>query len=264
MSAERDTDRQLRAFVAEGVDHAPERFVWAALDEIEQIPQRRPWRTALDGVSLRLRPASGLLGVAAVVAFALLFVLPQLAPNLPGDTDQQFTTGDLNSIVLWEDTMPSTWTLDNLVSNPDHVLEIPDRSVSPLRNPDPTRGYLWGRYTDFSAPDGAYMSWAALYDSPAAAAAALPYFQDEMASPLAWELGPGTPVDLGDGGHLYSGMTTSFVGPPGSGDPIPANIYLWRDGNLLLGIGGWFDFDPDEVRALAEAMDARAAAAAAR
>ena len=58
MNVERDTDRQLRAWASEGIDRAPERFVWAALDEIEQIPQRTAWRTRLDGLAIRLWPAA--------------------------------------------------------------------------------------------------------------------------------------------------------------------------------------------------------------
>lgn len=54
------------------------------------------------------------------------------------------------------------------------------------------------------------------------------------------------------------------MGRPTGIDPVPAQIYLWRDGNLLLAVGGWFDYDAAELRAVAEGMDARAAAATRR
>ena len=68
-------------------------------------------------------------------------------------------------------------------------------------------------------------------------------------------------TDLGDDGWRYTGETTAFT-LPREGDPIPADTYLWRDGNLLLAVGGWFTFDPAEVRVAAEGMDRRADALA--
>jgi hypothetical protein len=107
------------------------------------------------------------------------------------------------------------------------------------------------------------MSWGTVFESPADAAAALPFYQNEMASPAAWGLQP-RPVELGDDGFVYEGETTALMGPPTGSDPIRATIYLWRNGNTLLAIAGWFDFDADELRAQAEAMDARANASALR
>jgi hypothetical protein len=260
MSIERDSDRQLRAWATEGIDRAPERFVWAALDEIERIPQRTAWRTRLEGLAIRLRPAAGLLGAAAVVIVAIAVLARVVAPNLgPGGT-RDFVMADLPGILLWQDTKPSTWTLDNLVSNPHEVSVIPIRSMTRTEidnYPEPD-GLVGGRYTDFSGPDGAFMSWGALFETDAQAAAVLPFYQREMESIEAWGLGAGMRTDLGDDGWVYTGETTAFVGQPTGRDPIAAQIYLWRDGNLLLAVGGWFDFDPAEVLAAAQGMDARA------
>jgi hypothetical protein len=167
---------------------------------------------------------------------------------------------DLSSVLVWEQTKPSTWTLDNLVSNPDEVRYIPVRSMTREQFDDlPTLpGYVWGRYTDFSGPKGVFMSWALLFETDASAAAALPFYQHEMESTAAWGLGPGQPIDFGSGGFLYAGDTTAFTGPPGTNEPIRTQIYLWRDGNLLLAVGGWFDFDPVELRAVVEGIDDRA------
>jgi hypothetical protein len=266
MNHERDSDRQLRAWAAEGVDRAPERFVWAALDEIERVPQRTAWRTRLDGLAIRFRPAAGLVGAAAVVIVAITVLSRVVSPNLGTGGSRDFVMTDLPGILLWEDTKPSTWTLDNLVSNPHDVLEIPVRSmtgteIDNLREPD---GYIGGRYTNFSGPggpDSLFMSWGALFESDADAAAALPFFQQEMQSIEAWGLGGGTRTDLGDDGWVYTGETTAFTGPPTGLDPVSAQVYLWRDGNLLLAVGGWWDYDAEELRIVAEGMDTRAAAA---
>lgn len=260
MNVERDSDRQLRAWAAEGVDRAPDRFVWAALDEIERVPQRTAWRRRLDGLAMHLRPAAGLVGAAAVVLVGAVVLSRVVGPYLGTGGARDFVMADLPGILLWEDTKPATWTLDNLVSNPHEVSVIPIRSMTAteMNNfPEPD-GYIGGRYTDFSGPDGAFMSWGALFASDAQAAAALPFYQREMEAVDAWGLGSGEPITFGDGGFVYAGETTAFVGQPTGVDPIPAHVYLWRDGNVLLALGGWFDFDPVEVLTLAEAMDARA------
>jgi hypothetical protein len=106
------------------------------------------------------------------------------------------------------------------------------------------------------------MSWGTVFDTAADARAALPMIANELESTLGWGYGPGEPVALGDGGQSYVGETTSFTGPPGTDEPIPSQVYLWRNGNVLLAIGAWWEFDADELRAVAEGMDARATAIA--
>lgn len=259
MNPERETDRRLREWVGEGVDRAPDRYVWAALDEIEQVPQRRRWATLLDGLLIKMRPAVGVAGSVAVVLFAVV-AFQWWSPNVGTAPQRAYELADLQGIVLWEDTKPSTWTLDNLVSNGTQVRLIPIRSMTDAElqaMPEP-RGYLGGRYTDFSGPDAVFMSWGAVFETGPDAAAALPFYKSEMEAPNAWGLGPGLPTPVGHEGFVYTGQTRSLMGAPG-GDPVPAQIYLWRTGSLLLAIGGWFDYDPQELRAVAGAIDARAA-----
>lgn len=265
MNAERDSDRSLRNWISEGVDRAPERYVWAALDDIDTLEQRRPWRTTLEGLGRTLRPVLPVVGVAAIV-FAAAAISLRIGPQGDVGARRAFTAADLPSIVLWQDTKPASWSLDNLVSNPDEVLRIPIRTMTEAELQSLARppGYITGRYTDFSAPTGAFMSWSALFASPEQAAAALPFFLEQLESSAGWGFGPGQPIDFGDGGVLYQGETTAFTGPPGTNEPIRSEVYLWRNGNLLLAFGGWFDFDTAEVRAIAEAMDLRAGAASAR
>jgi hypothetical protein len=263
MNVERDTDRQLRAWASEGIDRAPERFVWAALDEIESVAQRTAWRTRLDGLAVRLWPAAAVVGAAAVILAAMAIIAQVVAPNLGVGVPRRFETADLPGIVLWEDTIPAGWTLDNLVSNPWEVSVIPIRSMTGAEidaRPEP-EGLVAGRFTNGLGPDLAFMSWAALFENDARADAALPFYEREMEADDAWGLGPGEPILFGDRGNVFTGQTTAFLGPPTGVDPTAAQIYLWRDGNLLLAIGAFSDFDEAELRALAEAMNARADAA---
>jgi hypothetical protein len=261
MNVERDTDRQLRAWASEGIDRAPERFVWAALDEIEQLRQRTPWRTRVDGLAIRLRPAAALVGAAAVILVAIAIIARVVAPNLGVGVPRQFETADLPGIVLWDDTIPAGWTLDNLVSNPLEVSLVPIRSMTgpeldARSEPD---GLVAGRFTNgLGQPDLSFISWAALFATDAHAKAALPFYAREMEAADAWGLGPGEPIAFGDGGHVFTGQTTAFLGPPTGVDPTLAEIYLWRDGNLLLAFGGFGEYDAAELRAVAEAMNARA------
>ena len=262
MNRERDTDRRLRAWLDEGSNEAPADIVWSALDEVERIPQRRGWIASVDGLLLRLKPAAGVAAIAAVVVLALsAFLL--LGPRdlgQPSPTPRPLTLEDLPAIVLWEETLPRGWTLDNLVSNPHEVMTIPFRSMggAELDALEEPPGYLGGRYTDFSGPGAAYMSWAALFEDAPDAEAALATYMNEMESSEAWGLGPGQPAQLGDEGMVYTGETRRFLSDIPSGDPVPTQIYLWRVGNLLLATGGWFEYEPDVLQAVAEGMDARA------
>jgi hypothetical protein len=263
MNVERDTDRQLRAWASEGVDRAPERFVWAALDEIEQIQQRTPWLTRLDGLATRLGPAAALVGAAAVILVAIAIITRVVSPNLGVGSPRDFVIADLPGIVLFDDTKPRSWTLDNLVSNPWEVSVYPIRSMTGEEIdvlPEPA-GLIAGRYTNFSGPDSAFVSWATLFATDGHASDALTFYEREMETEDAWGLGPGEPIAFGDGGRLFTGVTTAFLGQPTGDDPIGAQIYLWRDGNLLLAVGGYFDYDAAELRAVAEAVAARADAA---
>ena len=260
MTAQRDADRQLRDWVSSGADRAPERFVWAALDEIQRVPQRQAWRSRLDGLLLRNRPAAALLGAGATMLVAVAVALQLAGPSVgPGSPPRSLTVNDLPSIVVWETTKPATWTLDNLVSNGTEVRRIPIRSLSDAQLaalPNP-QGYLGGRYADFSGPDAVFMSFALVFERDLDAAAALPFYENELSAAAGWGLGVGTRSDLGQGGLVYEGSTTRLTGDPG--DPVPARIYLWRHGNVLLALGGWFAYDPDELDDVAAAMDQRAA-----
>ena len=252
MTVEREADRRLRAWISDGVDHVPERFVWAALEEIERQPQRPRWRPALDDWAVRFRSA-GLVAAAAIVLVALAAGLRLIGPNLGPGGERDLTLDDLPRVVLSEDTMPASWTLDFLVTDPRAVRLVPVRSLPDAPAPD---GYIGGRHAAFSGPDAVFISWAIVFERDVDAAGAMPFYEGELGSSEGWGLGQGTRVDLGDRGILFEGDTTRLTGAPG--DPVPARLYLWRHANTLLALGGWFSYDPAELDAIAAAMDGRA------
>jgi hypothetical protein len=264
MTPERDTDRRLRDWLADGANRAPERFVWAAIDDIEHVSQRPAWRSAASGWARRFRPVAAGAGVAAALVVAVVVVLQFAPPSSgPGAPTRALTVDDLPAIVLWDDTKPAGWTLDNLVSNSTEVRRMPVRSLTGAELdalPDPA-GLQGGRYTSFSGPDAVYISWGLVFERSSDAVAAMPFYLAEFEGATGWGLGAGTPTDLGDGGLVFSGQTTRLVGE--AGDSVPARLVLWRHDNVLLALGGWFSFDAAELDRLAAGMQARAAERAA-
>lgn len=257
-----DFERRLGRYLEEGADRAPEQFVWQALDDVERTPQRPGWLTWTDELRGRLGAPARMVGIAAVLVLLLVgsyLVFSRGNVGHAEPTPRVYQPADLQRIVIWEDTKPADWTLDNLISNPGQVLEVVARTMDPTAFVDlPEMGQLiGGRYTDFSGPGGAYMSWGTLYSTSAHAEAAIPLIANELAAADGWGLGPGMETNLGNGGLRFTGETRVLVrGDPH--DPVPTLLYLWRVDNMLLAVGGWFEFDPMEIRRLAEAMDARA------
>jgi hypothetical protein len=71
MSREPNPDQIVTRWVDEGPEVAPERFVWAALDQVERTPQRGSWRVALETTPMFLKFGVPVLGAAAVVVLAI-------------------------------------------------------------------------------------------------------------------------------------------------------------------------------------------------
>lgn len=74
-----NTDQIVTRWVDEGPEIAPERFVWAALDQVERTPQRGSWRVALENTPMILKFAVPVLGAAAVILLGI-FALGRLNP----------------------------------------------------------------------------------------------------------------------------------------------------------------------------------------
>lgn len=260
MNREHESDSILRNWVSEGAERAPDWAVSSALAEIDQTSQRPPWRTRLLEVERRLGPAARLLEIAAVVVLVVVPLALVRLSTVGNPPDRTLELGDLAAIVVWEDTMPPGWALDSLTTTREAVATIPVRTMSAdsfLASPA-LDGLLGGRYTDFSGTDAVFMSWSLLFSNPRQAGAAFDAYAFELETGTGWGLGSGDAANLGDESAVFTGETHALMGVTPTEDPVPMQIYLWRVGNVVLATAGWFEYDADELRQVAEAMDARA------
>ncbi|HEX6129762.1 MAG TPA: hypothetical protein VF071_12140 [Candidatus Limnocylindria bacterium] len=266
MNREHDFDRTIRSWLDDGADRAPERFVWAALADVERIAQRGAWWALLETAMMKLKPAAPILGVAAVVLLAIAayqFLGGNVGgPNTPTPTPTIVTAEQLPAIMPTTDTLPAGWSVDSSTQVRGAVLGAPIRG--PAREDIfNTPGYVAGIYAEhaFSGAetDGAGVTWTALFEDPAAASAALAVYLGDLQDEDGWDLGAGTNAGLGDEGRTFTGESrVIFGGNPPADEPGASQITIWRVGNLLLAAGGFFDYDEAELRSIAEGMDARA------
>ena len=138
------------------------------------------------------------------------------SPRTSGSASRaDFVTADLPGIVLWDDTIPTTWTLDNLVSNPWEVSVIPIRSMTGAEIdalPEP-EGLVAGRFTNLAlGPDCLHVLGRPVRER--GRGRSLPFYEHEMEADDAFGLGPGEPIAFGDGGRVFTGETTAFLGQP--------------------------------------------------
>lgn len=255
---ERELDRALAGWLADGAERAPEWAVSSALDEVAVTAQRPRWRRRLDDLLGRLVPPARFSVVAAaILAVAILYALVTELPRFGGPS-RIFTVQDLTKIVVWEDTLPSDWILDGLDTNHFSVITTPVRTMEAqeFAARDELAGYTAGRITYFTGPDAVFISWATLYETAEQSDSALDLHLFEQAAPEGWDVGPATTVELGDEGYLLTGETRVLMGEPG--DPVSMQIYLWRRSNVVLAVAGWFDYDPLQLADVARGMDDRA------
>jgi hypothetical protein len=128
MNRERDIDDLLRAWVSEGADHAPEHFVWAALDRIEATPQRGTWRRSLRRAAMRLSFAPLLLGTAAV----LVATVGYLALSRPVDEGPAPSSSPTPSPTATSSASPSPST----TAEPSSPPEVSARPIVPSASID--------------------------------------------------------------------------------------------------------------------------------
>jgi len=258
-----DLDRRLREWLEPGADRAREAVVWEVIDHAEQTAQRPRWRSSVASLLDQLVPMLRPVAMAGVALLAVVIVASLATRNIgqPDAPSGVFAAEDLDAILVWEDTKPPTWHLDNLVSNPNAVLVIPARSMSDaawISHPA-FASLVDARYTDFTGVDAVFMSWGAVFADVGGARDAYNVIASELGGEDGWGLGSGASVDLGDEGTVLTGATTKLVGREAT-DPVASRMYLWRHGNVVLSLGGWFDYDAAELEAVARAMDARAGA----
>jgi hypothetical protein len=259
MNRERDFDQTLKVWLDDGADQVPERFVWAALENIEHAAQRGAWQASLEGFLMKFKRAAPVLGVAAVIVLAIAAyqvfgpTVGHLGPSpSPSPTPRLLTSADLPNIVLTEANAPDGFTVDNTDLGAA-ALVVPLRPGGPMID---QTAFVDALMTNLNSTEtGGYVSWSALFETAADAEVAFDYLVDEHGS-VGWgmtrsSVAPG----LGDESVTYTGAAY---------DIFETNIiHLWRVGNLVLaavavGDVAVGDENADQLLALAELMDDRA------
>jgi hypothetical protein len=259
MNRERDFDQTLRHWLDDGADQAPERFVWAALEDVERTAQGGAWQASLEGLFMKLKTAAPYLGVAAAVVLAVAAYQVLVAPNVggpgpspsPTPTPRVFTTEDLAAIVFNGRTAPEGMIVDNTtIGSPALRVPLPPDTVV-----DET-AFVDALMTNLDSTEtGGYVSWGALFETAADAEVAFDFIVSQHGS-AGWGMARSS-VDpgLGDESVTFTGAAY---------DIFETNItHLWRVGNLVLAAVAVGDVAVGEANAatllaFAELMDERA------
>jgi hypothetical protein len=256
MNRERDFDQTLKDWLDDGADHAPERFIWAALDDVERTAQRGAWRVSLEELFMTLKPAALALGAAAVIilaaaAYQLLGGTnvggpgPNRSPS-PSSTPGAFSAEDLPNIVLTAANAPEGLTVDDTQTGAA-ALVVPLRAGGPMID---QTAFVDALMTNLNSTEtGGYVSWCALFETAADAEVAFDYLVDEHGS-AGWGMARSS-VDpgLGDESASFTGAAYDIFETNG--------VHLWRVDNLVLAAVGVGDFDADQLRSIADLMDGR-------
>ena len=167
MNRERDFDQTLRNWLDDGADRAPERFVWAALQDVEHTDQRGARWALLEGFLMKIKPAAPILGVAAVVLLAIAmfqFLGGNVGGPDPTPTPRSYSSEELAAILVSERTAPEGLTFAR--SQEGGVsLVIPLRPGGPTFQMD---AFVESLTNYFDGPGTAdayegYVSWSALF-----------------------------------------------------------------------------------------------------
>jgi hypothetical protein len=265
MTREPAFDQLLTSWLGDGANVAPERFVRAALEDVERAAQRGTRRATLEGFMMNLKPAALILGIAAVIVLTVAAYL-QLAPNLgtsdpsptvtasptslvessPSPAARLITVADLPDIVLTEGRTPIDWERAGTEDEAEDLVVYPTRSAEGARNAAlEVDAVLGGTATEFTGPpDAAYVCWAVVFETEADAQRALAIYVADFTSPQGWGLEQdSTEGPDGQEGAVYAGTTSRFLPGPAGSDLVPAHIRLWRVNNLLLVLAAFFEFD---------------------
>jgi hypothetical protein len=165
----------------------------------------------------------------------------------PDPTARAYTSADLASIVVTQDTAPEGLTV-----------EEGDSGHAALTLPLPPGGDTLDDTAFVDALEtriehsmtGGYTSWSALFETADAAERAFEFFAKQHESEDGWGLQSSRPdLDLGDESVYYTGPAYGWN---------TAGIYFWRESNLLLAAVGTEAYKPELLRSIAEGMDARA------
>lgn len=266
MTYQRDFDDVLREWADHGDERLPDRYLQAALRQIETTRQRGAWPAPLEGLIMRLQPAASILTAAAVAILVIGAYIVFGDANVgrpPPPTPEPsriITAADLPTIVLADTEAPEGMRHDDSATG----VAVLTRPFNGLTDEDSTAalaqaGFVEGRYAEFSGDPGALLSWAALFETVEDAERSLALYDTEVDSDAGYGLGAGTDAGIGDQGAYYEGDYVVGAGGTGPlGPTLHARVFLWRSGTLVMSAASWGDFSEADLRAVAEAMDARA------
>lgn len=248
MNRERDFDQTLRHWLDDGADQAPERFVWAALEETERIAQRGAWQASLEGFFMKLKTAAPYLGIAAVIVLAIAAYQVFAGPNVgePSPSPRAYDADDLPNIIITEATLPDGATIGGTRYGRSVLLD----ALPPSGDDIDASAVVDGLATDFEFQDGGiYTTWSVLFETSADAEQAFDFIVAEHESDEGWDVGASrTDPNLGDESAGWTGELYDLAG---------ANSFVWRTNNLLLAAVGWGDADVARLRSIADGMAAR-------
>lgn len=266
MTGEGQFDDTVAAWVDEGAESAPERFVWAALDDVARTPQRGPWRVALENLTMNLKAAAPILGIAAVLLSLVVGyqVIGQRNTGgpVPAATPRLLNAEDLQAIVVTEANAPSGLTVHRTLTG---MRALGASETAPEDSP----GFVDAILTDFDRDDdtenGRYGTFAAVFETVADAERAYDAAVANHESQDGW----GLTTEHGIGYLLQVG-NADYDPDPGLGDegvyyidgrdyssPEQA-IYLWRVDNVILHAVGFLPGPDPLLQSIAQGMNARA------
>ncbi len=259
MNRERDFDQTIRHWLDEGADQAPERFIWAALTDVERTAQRGAWQASLEGFLMKFKTVAPYIGVAAVIVLAIAAYQVFVGSNVgnptpsPSPTPRLITSADLPNIVLTDANAPDGFTVDTTEIGAN-ALVVPLRAGGRFID---DRAFVDALMTKLNVTEtGGYVSWAALFETPADAEVAFDYLVHEHADATeGWGMEqPNVDLGLGEENVTFTGAAY---------DLFETNItHIWRVGNLVLaavaaGDVAVGDANADQLLAFAELMDER-------
>jgi hypothetical protein len=167
-----------------------------------------------------------------------------------------FGAEDLPSIVITKDTVPRGMTVDDELKGLEALVQ-PLQTGSTFQT---MPGFVDARMTRIGTSgqpgsywqEGGYVTWAALYQTPDAAAAAIEVLIREHESETGWGMDRVGRPPFGEDGVSLHGAAYGF----------DTQLHVWRAGSLLLAAAGLGETTTGEgLLAFAEGMDARAAQA---
>lgn len=270
MNRQADHDAVVRRWLDEGPDAAPERFVLAALHQIETSGQRHqrwalPGRHTMTIHRLAIYAASAAVGVLAFVG--LTYFAGSRAPGADQGPSASVTAQadlvepeQLEAITL--DQGPGTQGEDSGIASihgpsPQRVLGGEDALVALLpagTSGSISDGFTAARYVEFSGPllndprtRASLATYVALFETEEDARRAYAVLVDAHASPAGWDLEEQPAMDdLGS-------ERVQFAGPAYQrGESL---IYLWLQRNAVLAAVAWDDTSPLLLLDVARRMD---------